>query len=541
MGPGELFPSVKTQKLNIMKKNTLLQIGILSFAVAVAVSLNGFDGLASSLMTVPFLIGMASYDKINVTTAAALVAENTKVREELWIRSILVGADHLYQENPLADNFTGPAESMKPVVTITDTEKVEGNTVNVPTIAGFGGPGVAGEGDRVGAEQKIHTGNFPVTIGRYWFGVGFTAIARDETVIGGRMDNVIRQGLKVLHAKKRSDDNLMRLIAATKTAKGGRNLIFPDGIANRDALKTAFVFDTPSISKIGDFLPGIGAVPMNITRDPKGSPVESFTQLGTHRALRPLHSEPAYLEAVTNGQVRGDSNNNFTGKYVDWLGHGLYRWYMKDHSNKGPIGSPLEPRALLGAPITTAANATVVQGGGYNWLTGDSPAPQYFEFFSNSPYRYYNGDTITADTTTQRYLQIINTDGTYGTFPYKVNDGNKITLSGGEVGVGAVGQRTLNFVQGAQIVECNVLGQAFTRILGMGAQMLACGTGSINGSKVAPQMGRRTEEHRNHGMDEGVGVEGVWGNAVVARHDGTFPGFAVMECALLVPGAPTIT
>jgi hypothetical protein len=512
-------------------------VGIV-LAVAVVGILHALDTL-HAFGASPFIVGMA-YASINATTAAELVAANPKVREELWVRSILMGADHLYQENPFADNFTGPAESRKPVVTITDTEKVEGNTVNVPTIAGFGGPGVAGEGNRIGSEQKIKTGNFPVKIGRFWFGVGFTAISRDETVIGGRLDTVIKQGLKLLHAKKRSDDNLMRLIQATTTVKGARNLIFPDGVGSRADIVGEFVFDTASITKIGDLMPSIGAIPMNITKDPTGSPVEKFTIFATHRALRPLQNEPTYVDAVQNGQVRGDSNNNFTGEFVDWLGHGLYRWYMKDHSNKGPVGSPLEPRALLGAAITGATTGTIIQGGGWNYDAADSPAPQYFEFFSNAPYTFYNGDTIAAVTNVTRWLQIINPDGTYGTFPYQVNDGNKITLSGGALAVGAAGKRTTNFVQNAVVVECNAAGQAFGRILGLGAQALACGTGSINGSKSSPQMGTRTEEHRNHNMDHAIGAEGVWGNQVVARHDGTFPGFVVMETALIVPGAPQI-
>ncbi len=524
-----------------MKTNTLLTCGLWMLALATVVLHNGWDAFAAAITATPFLIGMASYPVINATTAAELVAANPKVREELWIRSVLMGADLLYQENPFADNFTGPAESKKPIVSITDTEKVNGNTVNVPTIAGFGGPGVAGEGDRIGSEQKIQTGNFPVKIGRFWFGVGFTSVSRDETVIGGRLDTVIKQGLKVLHAKKRSDDNLMRLINATTTAKGARNLIFPDGVGTRAELVAEYVFDTTSITKIGDYLPGLGAVPMNITKDPEGSPVELFTMFGTHRALRPLQSEPTYVDAVQLGQVRGDTNNNFTGKFVDWLGHGLYRWYMKDHSNKGPIGSPLEPRALLGAALTSAGSGTVVNGGGWNYGAGDFPVPQYFEFFSNAPYTFYNGDTIAADTSTTRYLQVVNNDGTYGTFPYVLNDGGKITISGAAMAVGAAAKRTTDFVQGATIVEVNVLGQAFTRVLGLGAQILAAGTGSINGSKVAPAMGKRTEEHRNHDMDHGIGVEGVWGNAVVSRHDGTYPGFAVMECAMIVPGAPQIT
>ena len=57
-----------------MKKNTLLTCGLWTLALATVVILNGWDMFAAAITAFPFLIGMASYPKINTTTAAELVA-----------------------------------------------------------------------------------------------------------------------------------------------------------------------------------------------------------------------------------------------------------------------------------------------------------------------------------------------------------------------------------------------------------------------------------------------------------------------------------
>ena len=271
---------------------------------------------------------------------------------------------------------------------------------------------------------------------------------------------------------------------------------------------------------------------MNIAKDPSGSKIERYIAFGTARSFRPLSYEPAYLDALKAGDLRGDTNAVFTGEYKEWLGQGIYRWYSKDHANNGPIGNPLEPRARLGVAITGATTGTSIHGGGLAYNASSFPAPLYFEFFSNAPYTFFNGDSIAAVTNVTRYIQIINPDGTFGVFPYQVCDGKTITISGAALSVGPSGKRTTNFVQGAEIVECNVLGQAFSRVVFMGCDMLVCGYGSIDGKKVNPKMGVRKEVERNYGLDFGIGVESVWGNAPVKRTDGTYPNFLIGEVAL---------
>lgn len=478
-----------------------------------------------------------SYPVINTTTVTDLTTMTAKAREELWVRRIVLGSDRMYQDNPFADGMLGKPGSGRPIINIMETEKVAGNTVNVPTVAGFGGPGVAGEGDRIGNEQKLRIGNFQVQIGRYWFGVGFTAVARDETVIGGRLDEIINTGLKELMAKKKSDDIMMKMIKTAGTS--GRNYMLPDGCSSRADLRTASVISTSLISRAGLALTSNGGKPMKVGKDEAGSTFSNHLILGPNLGLIPLDSEDAYIEARIKGGVRGQDNSIFTGRYDDWLGHGIYRWEQIDHGNYGPVGSPLVPRAFLGVAITGATTATQVKGGGSNDAAAVVPAPQYFGFFSNAPWTFFNGQTIAADVATTRYMRIQNPDNSYGVFPYVNNDGNIITISGAAISIG-VGTETTNFVVGALIQECDAAGVPFCRFLALAQEAIATGAGTINGNKADPQFGKRTEEHRNHDMDHAIGVEGVWGCEAVKRPDGVYPGFIVIEAALPTPGAPVI-
>lgn len=510
-----------------------------ALVVTLLVAALGPWGLAAAFLNphgMSSILGV-SYPELNTTTVADLTGMTAKAREEIWVRRILFGADRMYQQNPFADGMMGGPLSQKAITTITETEKVAGNTVNIPTIAGFGGPGVAGEGVRDGNEEKLFIGNFQVQIGRFWFGVAFTSVAVEETVVGGPLDAAITKGLKQRMAKKKSDDIMRTMLAAG--VPGTRNYLLPDGVANRDALKTANVMSTTLLSSGGIVLSSLGGMPMDVVTDPSGSTASKFVYLGTNHQLRPLDTEDAYLTSRINAGVRGPANAVWTGKYDDWLGHGIYRWEQIDHGNRGPIGSPLLPRAYLGTALTSATTNSVVTGGGSNAAVAVTPKPAWFEDFSNAPWTYFNNIAIAADTTTVRHLIIINPTGSYGVFPYQVNDGNQITISGAALSIG-VGTETTTFVVGALVHECNILGVPVAKGLYLGAQAVVAGSGTINGNKADPQYGRRVVQVRNYEMDHGIGVEGVWGCAVVQRPDGVYPNFLVVETAVPVQGAPII-
>lgn len=507
-----------------------------------------------------------SFPVPNTTTTTNLVADNADAREQLWVMSVLDSTKASWQDAPLAEGgfmgrYTAGSKPQgnvlqKAIVEITDTEKVAGKTVHIQTRAGLGGPGVSGNSTRLGNEQKIHIGGYDVSIGRFWFGVGYDAIARNETFQGPTFDMGIRDDLRKLHAKKRNDDHLMRLRVASASGVGLNNLVFPDGISTVATLKTANVLDTNLITAMGEYLPSLGGVPIDTTDDSGGSVGELFMVFSSDRALSPLLTEPAYIQGLQQADARGDSNRLFKGGFKNWNGHGIYRWIHRDHANKGPIGSPLLPRARLGYALTGANTNSIIHGGGLacgatvdnvntdNTNTGDTTdgfAPRYFEFFSNSPYTYYNGDTIAAVENVTKYLLIINNDGTgYACYSYRVNNAKAIIILG-RISIG-VGTEVNTHPQGSLIVECNIIGTTWARSLMLGAQALVCGNGRIDGSPSNPKMGNVTSEKLDHGMQLSVGVEAVWGNAAAKRAgDGAFPGFLLAQHAVPVPGAPTIS
>jgi N4-gp56 family major capsid protein len=501
----------------------------------------------------------ASYTKVNVSTSANLVALDPKAQEELWVKRVLMGAD---QENVFADNMIGGPGSGKPFIRYDDLTKVDGNTINVPTLAPLGGPGTQGEGDRIGNEEKLRISSFPVKIGRQWFGVGITDVAMEETVIGSQFDNVVNMLLRKRLGRKKSED----MIQTLKQAASSSNTMRPNFKSTREQLRTADVVSTTTITKAGLQLSGLGGVPVKLGKSKVGADVERFLFFGNQYALSSLGSETAYLQALQYAGERGDNNPLFKGDFVDWNGHGIYRWYLRDHEAYGPVGSVLLPRAFLGAAIVTAGISTTIYGGGDATGSTILPAPGYFEAFSNAPWTYTNGNSVAADTTTDRYLLIMNLSGSnagkVGFYNYRVNTGNTITIrtqlgaaitgnantTVGNVvyntgvwpaaGSGSFAGTTDVHPVGSLIVETNSYGVPFGGSLMLAEMAGICGHGSLKGRNA---MGARTEEHRNHGMDHGIGIETVFGSAATKRTDGKTPNYVYVEHAIPLDGLPTVT
>jgi hypothetical protein len=506
----------------------------------------------------PYILG-DSYSKINVTTVANLVAMDSKAQEELWVKRVMMGSD---QENIFYDNMIGGPGSGKPFIRSDDLTKVDGNTINIPTMAPLGGPGTQGEGDRTGNEEKLRIGSFPVRIGRQWYGIGITDVSKEETVIGGQFDNMANKLLRQRLGKKKSEDMLM-ILKATATAS---NIVRPNFKPTRESLRSADTVGTTTITRSGLVLSGLGGTPVKVGKSGVGADIEMYLFFGHQYGLASIKSEAAYLTALQTAGLRGAQNPLFKGDFTDWDGHGIYRWMLKDHDAYGPVGSTLLPRAFLGVAIAANTTAPAIKGGGDATGAALLPKPNYFEFFSNSPYVFTNGNSVAADTTTTRYVAIINLTGAdagkIGFYSYKVNDGNTLTgfqrlraaASGDAVttlgniiwntapwvaaGAGNFAGLTDAHPVGSLIVEVNSYGVPFCASLMLGEAAGICGHGSLKGRNASAA---RTSEDRNHGMDHGVGVETVYGTAATKRVDGKTPNYVYIESAYAVDGFPAVT
>ncbi len=479
------------------------------------------------------------YPQMNVTTKVGIVAQNAKNAQELWARYVTYDDSTMRDINPFADNMTSNAKMSggkmtggilnKAIMNVKDTTVVQGNTVNIPTRAALAGEGVQGEGMRDGQEQVVRAGSFPVLIGRKWFGAGTTTVAQDETMIGSYWDQEVAEDLRAQVSCSKRDDILFTMMAAAGLS--GRNYLLPDGIAARANLTASNVFNTSLITKINSRLQSNGGAKMNLARDASGSAGSKYIILGTADGLRPLEVESAYLDGIKEAGVRGDDNPLFDGGLVNWFGTGLYRWEQVNHAGYGPVGSPLLPRAFLGAELDVSGTTTglIVQGGGSAEAAAVTPTPKYFKYFSNALYTFTNGNTIAAVTNVNRYIKVTNQDGTSAVLKYATNSGTTITLPVSSVQT-VSGSTATTLTVGALIEECNATGIVFVRHIGLAAKAVVTGAGSIKGTNGAT--GRRTMQVRNNELEYTIGIEYAWGCAAFKRPDNVYPGFIVLETAM---------
>lgn len=507
-----------------------------------------------------------SYNEIATSTLANYVSGNSAVQQQLWIEEVLDTNGAQYQSCPFAQGaFTGrvkvgtPANDsqlQKAVVEITDTSKVRGDTINIFSEAGIGGEGVTGDTQRNGSEAQIVTGNLVVKIGNQFFAVGYKQSAVDKTMIGQNILNnaKLNEGLKQLHCQRKNNTIIYRMKQAAgygsalfvPAAGTNQNLLFPPGIANREALKSANTLDLPTIMQAGDVLPGIGAMPMNTVTDSGGSVGELFMFMAPDKALFDFESDPTNNQYLQYAAPR-DKNGNpiFAGGFFPVRGHGMYRWIHRDHANYNAIGSPLMARAKLSVATTNTAAQNIRGGGTLSngaLLAATDTTPQWFRDFSNAPVTMYGGIiNITARTDETRYIQIIGSGG-YSIFGYTVNNGNLITTSSQ---VSSTATTPYVHSVGDLIMECNSSGTIFCQSLMFGAQAVVGGNGSINGSVASPEMGRMVVQELDYKNDVGVSIEGCAGYSAVTRAgDNSTVGFVVVEHSLSpnsIPGAKNVT
>lgn len=495
---------------------------------------------------------MPSYNKLNVQTAAQILAASPDAAKIAW-GTLAIRKSNDY--SVLYDNLTGKIGSGKAFIEHSDLKVTAGNEVVIPLVGGARGPGVQGAGDRMGKEKKLVPKDFRFKVGRWWDGFAIDSVAKNETIIGGRWDKAAMEFLARNLRVKKVDDMLLEL----RRRATARNILRPNNKTSRGALRTADVFATSTVLHGATTLTSLGAKPVKLGKSTAGAPIRQFVFLGVNHALESFRNSSTYLEAALNADVRGQLNSKFTGDILPWDGNLIYNWDVEDPEDLAPAGCPLLPRAFLGVSIASGTSAVDITGGGSAANAADTEV-QFFGYFSNAAYTGCEGQKIDPDTTTDRYVGILNLSGAdagkvmYASF--RVNNGNKLTMyqrlgasaSGAQVttlgqipwGGGTYGGVALTdkAESGSLIVECNEYGVPFGHVFALGEMAGVMGHGSIDGASALAQ---RTEEHTNHNMDHAIGLETVFGARAFERIDGQPGGYALIECALPLRGFPVVS
>lgn len=228
-------------------------------------------------------------------------------------------------------------------------------------------------------------------------------------------------------------------------------------------------------------------------------------------AMTVLKQDSAYQTVLANAAQRGRMNPYFSGEIHDLDGVTILERDVIDHDGEGAIGSPLNPRAKLGAAVTAGTAAFDILGGG-NPTSGAKAKKLYYKYFPGHAYKFSDGTSLSQGADT-RYVLIINppnapTDpNKIGMYSYTTgNNGNKITVVQ-RLGSAASGQRvtTLGDVQwntgawanmhtdvhpaGALVIPCNRKGEpiGYSLLLARGAALRGYG-------KHRNKRGQETEE-----------------------------------------------
>jgi len=493
---------------------------------------------------------MASYTKLNVQTVSDMLSQNSNAQVTAWVmRALQLGKASCV----FYDNFIGGTGSGKPIIEMSDMNVKAGNTLVVPTLARLGGPGVQGNGERTGQEEKMRQGSFTTKTGRHWWGTALDSVAKNETVIGTQWDLLRNEALGQLCNKEKSDTIQMELI----NNASGLNTIYANNVGSVENLRSKDYFLTDTVSEGQEVLATNAAKGMNIRKSTAGAPYRCFTYYLPHLGASAMKRTTKYKDLIQFASERGDLNPGFTGDFAMIDGCGIYSDEVEDHDAYGPVGSPCLPRARLGVAIAAGTGTFDIQGGG-SAEGAALTAPLYFRWFNNSLWSSFNVTRRQASTSTTRYVLIKNVTGSdagkFGMYSYTTNNGNKLTIvnrlgsAASSARVTTLGNVTWNtgvwnglhtdvHPVGSIVMECNSYGQTFCYGFGLGEMAAVAGHANIDGTLG---IGIRTEEHRNHNMDHAIGLETAWGCAVTQRTDGLANNYILTVSAYNPPGLPNI-
>lgn len=485
---------------------------------------------------------MAIYDA-GPNLAADLVAQAAKFLPQLWKR----GAELSEQNADFLMDFEGSGKDA-PIMTETDLSKGAGQKITFRTMAGLYGDGVIGDELIDNNVEKLRVGAFDLEVDWVRHATRYTLRTKDQAALSTEITSGLPVQLGNWLGRKKCSRMFMMFRENGGDLVGSPEPVFANNKGSREALKSADTISMDTITIEGQVLKTRGANPAKVghvgTND-----IKRFCAIATSEGLTSMKQGSDYRQAVREGGLRGDANVMFQGGYVDIDGHIIKEFTPIDHDGFGAIGSALNPKAWLGTATTNVGTAEPIQGGGSATAAALTEA-KYFEYFSNSPYRFGTNELIAADTSTDRYCIIYNLTGVnagkMGFYNYTTNDGNTITMKARlHSSVTGIGNTTVGNVTyanwngtlgiwtnvhpvGSLVIETNSYGVPIGRMLYFGARGACRGYGSYRNL--------RTEDDHDGGFVKDVFISSTFGQTPWKRTDNKTNNYLVVEHALEYAG-----
>ncbi len=455
-----------------------------------------------------------------------------------------------FEEN---GDFYAPVEGTGPnsiIVTKSDLSAGVGQTLKVRVESGFGDEPHFGDdtfATEEDFEQLLHE-DYSLVIDLIRHATSFTE--RAEEVMGIR--NELRDGIPGklgawMGRRKTEELDMMftnQIPDANRFFPNGKTaatLVKADGLGWNYVMNVAAAMQTMGgqIGKLGTF-----------SRD--STPSLGFALVTCSDAATILRQDSVYTSYQRDAGVRGDMNSLFRGNVTMIDGTAIVDRRIIDADVEGAIGSPMNPKALLGAAVTAGTTAFDIKGGG-NATSAAKTKKKFFKYFAGYAYKFATGTTL-APASETRYVLIVN-PSTAATDPNKIgmyayttgNDGNKITITA-RLGSAASGVRatTVGDVTwntgvwsgvhtdvhplGALVLPCNAKGEPIGRSFLLGRAAALRGYGKYRG--------KRTTETADGGVLQRTFIQSYFGQCLRQDRLGRVPGVAVLEHSLHYPYLP---
>jgi len=475
----------------------------------------------------------------NTTSYADLLKGDSQsdLRSRLW--SELVSRD-AREKNVFAKFICGEG-SGKPITEKRDLSAGGSDKVTFTTVAPIRGQGVRGEEILKNSTETLDFGTFSVEIDLVRHAVSWTQVLKLMRFTGKTIDQLSAEVMSEWMSRTEQDQIQYALRQICIKSPVGSNLISGYGTGAGGELKHVDGLSTDIIQEAKQALIANGGEPMNTGGD-ENQEIPGYLFFAPDACLRPLRSDPDYLEAITQADSRGSDNKLFSGSYAKWDNNIIANHNVLIDTARGRQGSPLLPTLYAWDAVNDAT-------AGIGALDGD-----YAANFRGAQVRIPGGGGVAMGDNDAGTFHIlgIDTDGTVALYSYTQADINQLgqialtRVANADTGFDTVGnanQAAMTnlkadndnaFEAGALFVQANALGTPIGYALAMGKDAMYLAKGKIYGEQIF-----HYDDFANSGNEahlSAVGVQSVYGMA--ARHDtkSRVPGVQLIEVVRQVPG-----
>tara|TARA_R100000808_G_C2154779_1_gene166139 strand:+ start:2353 stop:3897 length:1545 start_codon:yes stop_codon:yes gene_type:complete len=470
------------------------------------------------------------------------------LRTRIW--SELVTRDA--REKNVFAKFIGGEGSGKPIIEKTNLSAGGSDKVTFTTVAPIRGQGVRGEDILKNSTGSLSFGTFNVEVDLIRHAVSWTQVLKLMRFTGKTLDQLSAEVMSEWAARTEQDHLQMVLRDTCLNPANTDNVLQAYGSGPSGALYYSDGLSTDIIQEVKQRLISRGGQAMNTGGDDKQE-IPGYLFFAPDDALRPLRSDPDYLEAITQADARGADNKLYSGSYAKWDNNIIANHNIIVDTADGRQGSPLAPIHILDNAVTNAATAfpttAFVSDENANFLGAEVNLPGG----GGAAHETFDASTTTAyllfvdGTTGELGLYSYNTNPTVGTTGWgaltavdPVGDGTVTTLTGG-VGTNGVFKTAAAhastsdaWAAGTKVYQCNAVGTPVSYALAMGQNALYYAKGAVTNEQIF-----HYDDFANSGNDahlSAIGVQSVYGMAVYQDTKGRIPGVQLVECVRQIPG-----